>query len=102
MFLAIKTIHIPCKVQVLMWGLQDQNKGEANVSLVSCTKFKGAPKKLSNINDTKAIFQKSKLMHRLGDAQKINILNKDRLERCTHITLSHVPYLNPGPGSNKT
>lgn len=85
-----------------MWGLQDQDKGEGNVSLVSCTKFKGASKKLSNVNDMKAVFQKSKLMHRLDDAQKIKILNKDRLEPCTCITLSHVPYLNPGPGPNKT
>ena len=61
-----------------MWGLQDQDKGEGNVSLVSCTKFKGASKKLSNVNDMKAVFQKSKLMHRLDDAQKIKILNKVR------------------------
>ena len=62
-----------------MWGLQDQDKGEGNVSLVSCTKFKGASKKLSNVNDMKPVFQKSKLMHRLDDAQKIKILNKVRI-----------------------
>lgn len=83
-------------------GFAGPDKHEANVSLVSCTKFKGASKKLSNVNDTKAAFQKSKLMHRLDDAQKIKILNKNRLEPYTCITLSHVPYLNPGPGSNKT
>lgn len=46
MFLTIKTIHVHREVKVLIWGLQGQDKGEANVSLASCTKFKGASKNL--------------------------------------------------------
>lgn len=41
MFLTIKAICVPWKAQVLTWGLQNQDKGEENVSFASCTNISG-------------------------------------------------------------
>lgn len=51
MFLTIKAICVPWKAQVLTWGLQNQDKGEENVSFASRTNISGGggTKKLSNV-----------------------------------------------------
>ena len=67
LFLTMKAACVHWKAQVLTWGLQNQDKGEENVSLASCTKISGGTKILSNTIDINAIFQKSKRMQKFHD-----------------------------------